>query len=305
MKNNEIFEMICERLLREATGTRPTLYFLVGPPAVGKSTWIRDNLPPDAVVANRDEIVARVARETGIGSYDDMFTKPPRELTPPGMPSREVLSGPEGPAAAAEYAAQLPPIAARFNSDPANRASVARFGRLKPITADDLIRAITVWRIPLEQMVPFHHAKVGSANDSVGKRLDSLRSGAARDKKSIVVDMTNMSKSERDGHRAFLVGAIEGTPKGQKPDPTRVGEHYRQVAIVFAPEGGYNPELREKIKRVAAERAAEAKARGEAKTIPAAAYDRMFANYEVPSREEGFDEVRFVGVPSLTGQGTP
>jgi len=51
------------------------MLILVGPPSVGKSTWIASNYP-EAYVINRDEIVESVASSYG-WTYDDMFATPP------------------------------------------------------------------------------------------------------------------------------------------------------------------------------------------------------------------------------------
>lgn len=54
------------------------LFILVGPPSVGKSTWIK-NFPEfkeeSPYVINRDDIVEEVASSYGL-TYDDMFAKP-------------------------------------------------------------------------------------------------------------------------------------------------------------------------------------------------------------------------------------
>lgn len=54
------------------------LFILVGPPSVGKSTWIK-NYPEfndeTPYVINRDDIVEEVASSYGL-TYDDMFAKP-------------------------------------------------------------------------------------------------------------------------------------------------------------------------------------------------------------------------------------
>jgi predicted kinase len=54
------------------------LYILVGPPAVGKSTWIKNNVP-DSFVVSRDDIVESVASELGL-TYDDLFKSPDKSL---------------------------------------------------------------------------------------------------------------------------------------------------------------------------------------------------------------------------------
>jgi len=48
---------------------------LVGPPSVGKSTWIESNFP-NAYIISRDDIVDKVASSFG-WTYDDMFATPP------------------------------------------------------------------------------------------------------------------------------------------------------------------------------------------------------------------------------------
>lgn len=48
---------------------------LVGPPAVGKSTYIQ-RFHPDAFVVSRDDIVDEVAKSKGL-TYDDLFIRPP------------------------------------------------------------------------------------------------------------------------------------------------------------------------------------------------------------------------------------
>ena len=48
---------------------------LVGPPSVGKSTWIISNFP-NAYIINRDDIVEEIAKGYG-WTYDDMFASPP------------------------------------------------------------------------------------------------------------------------------------------------------------------------------------------------------------------------------------
>lgn len=48
---------------------------LVGPPSVGKSTWIKTNFP-NAYIINRDDLVEKVASSYG-WNYDEMYTTPP------------------------------------------------------------------------------------------------------------------------------------------------------------------------------------------------------------------------------------
>lgn len=52
-------------------------YILIGPPAIGKSTFIK-NMPHDTLVINRDDVVQQVASEYGL-AYDDLFILPPAD----------------------------------------------------------------------------------------------------------------------------------------------------------------------------------------------------------------------------------
>jgi len=64
-----------------------TLYVLIGPPAVGKSTWIRHYVPT-AKVLSRDDVVERIAKANDM-TYDDAYVSPDQTLemgsTVPGM----------------------------------------------------------------------------------------------------------------------------------------------------------------------------------------------------------------------------
>jgi hypothetical protein len=53
------------------------IYVLVGPPSVGKSTWIAKNLDVNNIyIISRDDVVDDIAQSYG-WTYDDMFTAPP------------------------------------------------------------------------------------------------------------------------------------------------------------------------------------------------------------------------------------
>lgn len=276
---------------------KPKLYFLIGPPAVGKSSWIRSNLGPEVVVVNRDDMVEKIAAKSGIGNYDDMFTRPPQEITPPGMPSKSILTSPDGAAAAERYTAELAGVAADFNADPANAEKIRRFGPLKPFTAKDLMDVIVSYGVPPNYVTPFSYTKIGHANNMVGNKLNYARKKAADRGQSMAIDMTCMSINERNSHRKFILNAIEKDLKN--PDPANVSKYYDQIAIVFAPEGGYTEDMKDKIKKVAKLRAEEIKKKGGSKTIPDSAYDRMFTMFNEPTHEEGFTSIEYVGVPSL------
>ena len=79
------------------------------------------------------------------------------------------------------------------------------------------------------------------------------------------------------GARKGALQAVEGATEGE----------YKKIAVVFKFEGA-----EEIIKAVAAKRAAQAKERGESKTIPPHVFDRMFKAFQqVDPGAEGFDEV--------------
>jgi len=52
-----------------------TLYVLIGPPAIGKSTWIK-RFAPHAEVISRDDAIERIAHAHGL-TYDDAYAFPP------------------------------------------------------------------------------------------------------------------------------------------------------------------------------------------------------------------------------------
>jgi predicted kinase len=57
------------------------IFVLVGPPAVGKSTWIKNTFQKDdPYIINRDSIVEEVASQMEM-TYDDMFSAPPKDST--------------------------------------------------------------------------------------------------------------------------------------------------------------------------------------------------------------------------------
>ena len=68
---NQYYEMLEEK----------KIFVLVGPPAVGKSTWIKNTFQKDdPYIINRDSIVEEVASQMGM-TYDDMFSAPPKDAT--------------------------------------------------------------------------------------------------------------------------------------------------------------------------------------------------------------------------------
>jgi len=279
---------------------RPKLFFLIGPPAVGKSTWIQNNadIIGDAAVVNRDEMVEQVASSTSIGTYDEMYVKAPSDIVPPGMPSKEEMMDPASEPAVDAYLESLDTAAMRFNANPENRSMVKKYGMLLPFDKNSLHMVIVKFGVPTRFIIPFEYAKIKAANDAVAAMFDLTRKEAATSGRSIVFDMVNMTIQERNNHRKYLVAAIEGIEESAA-DPNDINKYYDQVAVVFAPEIGYTDDVRDQIKRVAASRAEEIKRAGRSKTIPAAAYDRWFSSYTPPSPEESFVQVIPAGVPSL------
>jgi len=69
------------RIIKEAVeNTRPPrIFVLVGPPSVGKSTWIKNTFgDTNPYVINRDDIVEKVAASYN-WTYNDMFVTPPED----------------------------------------------------------------------------------------------------------------------------------------------------------------------------------------------------------------------------------
>jgi predicted kinase len=64
--------------------TDQTIYLLIGPPSIGKSTYIKSAFnPADTSIISRDDIVQETALSYGL-TYDDLFTFPPSD-TPVGV----------------------------------------------------------------------------------------------------------------------------------------------------------------------------------------------------------------------------
>jgi len=71
-------EMRSDAAIERDYDDRKKLFVLVGPPAIGKTTWIERNAP-EAFVINRDDIVNQVSGSLGL-TYDDMFASPSQDL---------------------------------------------------------------------------------------------------------------------------------------------------------------------------------------------------------------------------------
>ena len=76
------------KLIQEALDFTPAatdLFVLIGPPSIGKSTWISENIP-DAYIISSDEVTEAVAAKNKM-SYDDMFEYPPQPTLRSGEPN--------------------------------------------------------------------------------------------------------------------------------------------------------------------------------------------------------------------------
>jgi len=304
------------KFINEAQGDNPKLIFLIGPPAVGKSTWIKTNpnIVGDHVILNRDDLVEKVAAESNIGTYDAMYVRP-KISAPKGMPSREQLeqysSDPEIKKIVDTYIESLKIPVADYNTK--NPEMAAQYGAIEGFDAETLIKIATEYGVPTQHITPFFFPSIEEAGQRVDNELQKAREDAVGQKKNIVVDMTSMSGRERNLHRKQIAAVITKNPEiDDKAALEQINKDFIQEAYVFAPdESGYeNEELKEKIKQIGAKRAGEIATEPidpqdpagpkRSKTIPDRAYDVMFDKYEPPNSGEGFGtRIMYVGVPSL------
>lgn len=143
------------------------------------------------------------------------------------------------------------------------------FGSEKPyiISRDDIVDQVAgSMGLTYDDMFS-QTPEMKAANDIINSKLKNRIDTASQQDRDIVVDMTNMS--------AFA-----------RKNALQAGSDHEKIAVVFPFHGAENI-----IKRVAAKRAAKIKANGGSKTIPDAAFDRMFSNYQEISPDEGFDRV--------------
>jgi predicted kinase len=139
------------------------------------------------------------------------------------------------------------------------------------VSRDDIVNKVAdKYNLTYDDMFdPANKDKNKEINHEFSKRIpEAMNSG-----KDIVVDMTNMSV----GARKRILGSFN-----------KVIDNYKKIAVVFNFEGS---DVKRAIKNIAAKRAEEIKASGGSKTIPPFVFDKMFASYEQPTREEGFDDI--------------
>lgn len=202
----------------ETTPRKRKLFVLVGPPSVGKSTWISSTFGAEQpYVINRDDIVDNVASEYG-WTYDDMFVTPP--------PDSEIGAVDE------------------------------KYGTV------DAAPSWMTWAKTV-------FSKVMEANNKVQQMFQQKVSGIPSSDQDVVVDMTNMNAGARSGALKMIGDA-----------------DFEKIAVVFEFEGA-----EDFIKKVSEKRAEAAKRMGKSKTIPPAAFDRMFKAFSRPTSEEGFDQI--------------
>lgn len=80
LTRSQLKNLIRSNLLSEQIDMgKRKIYVLVGPPSIGKSTWIAKNLDiNNTYIISRDDVVDDIARSYG-WTYDDMFKVPPPE----------------------------------------------------------------------------------------------------------------------------------------------------------------------------------------------------------------------------------
>lgn len=105
------------------------------------------------------------------------------------------------------------------------------------------------------------------ASSEVNRRLARRIENAKNVDNDVVVDMTNMNVS----FRARSLDAFRD---------------FEKIAVVFEFEGAESS-----LKRVAKKRAEEMERQGKNKNIPDSVFDSMFAAFERPTKQEGFDHI--------------
>jgi hypothetical protein len=160
------------RFLKEETEGMKKIFVLVGPPSVGKSSWIRSTFgDTNPYIINRDVIAEKIAESYG-WTYDDMFVDP--SLIPPNEEKEIELE---------DGTKQKIP-------------HHSKYGFVEPAPS------YMKWPGAPKQV----YSKVMKANGEVHSEHMTNFNAAKDSGLDIVVDMTNMSAGARKG----ALGAIEG-----------------------------------------------------------------------------------------------
>ena len=171
MKTKLIMES-WRRFLKEEMEGMKKIFVLVGPPSVGKSTWIRDTFgDANPYIINRDVIAEKIAESYG-WTYDDMFVDP--SLIPPNEEKEIKLED------------------GKIQKKPHH----SKYGFVDPAPS------YMKWPGAPKQV----YSKVMEANGKVFSEHTANVKAAKDSGLDIVVDMTNMSAGARKG----ALGAIEG-----------------------------------------------------------------------------------------------
>lgn len=76
---SRLLRVLLREMLESETQNQRKIFVLVGPPSIGKSTWIRHTFrDTQPYIISRDNIVDEVAASYG-WTYDDMFQAPPAD----------------------------------------------------------------------------------------------------------------------------------------------------------------------------------------------------------------------------------
>ena len=313
------------RYLNEQASQKRRLIFLIGPPAVGKSSWINQNFGEENQGVSyqklsSDDIMEQLSAESGIGTYDDMFKKPPEELVssikPGPVPtSRDDYTNADLREEIENHLRQLNSKCDEYNNDKNNEEEIRRFGEIKPFSVDDYIKALLPYtegghNISPERFVPLYYPKVKEVSDNAREAFSNKRRDVSslESKLPLIIDMVSTSKGERDGHRQEIALAILGRDKGEKIEKSLVDEtmknNFDQEAYVFSNNlEGWSEEEAEAIKKSVAARAEEIRNTSggkRSKTIPGRVVDSAINRYNPPTAEEGFLQIKVVGIPALS-----
>jgi len=154
------------KLIQEALDFTPTaadLFVLIGPPSIGKSTWINENIP-NAYIISSDEVTEAVAAAEGM-SYDDMFEYPQQPEVRKKMDDGSFKMVPNP----------------NYNPNEVH----PKFGKV----VDQGIN----WK----SWMPKAYEKVNTAEIKALKKLEQVKQDAKSSGLPIVIDMTNMNVGSR------------------------------------------------------------------------------------------------------------